>query len=564
MIEMPTVNILYNDLQRLVGVPLPRDAARLDDVLSNVKGEVVSLLGDDLSIEIKDGNRPDLWSVEGIARALRGFLGIEEGLKLYTVRGYSDVEVHVDPHLQGIRPYIACAVVEGVHLTGDSIRALMHLQDKLDLTYGRKRRRTSIGVYNHDLVVPPISYEAVLPDAVQFQPLGGDSTLSLREIVATHPKGREYGPLICDYERWPLLRDANGSVLSLPPIINSADLGRITESVNRVFIEVTGLEYPTVMNALLTVTLSLADRGDAIYSTRILYPYSELPVDETPKLPTRTMQVEKTYVDTVLGLELDEAAIIQLLRKSRYDARVAKGTIHVSIPCYRLDVFHPIDIVEDVAIMYGYNRIPARWPHAPTFGGASQREHRTDTAREVMIGLGYQEILSFSMSNKANLRTRMNLPEAPVLEVLNPMTSRYTCLRDWLLPDLLEFLSCNTHRSYPQRIFEVGDCVVVDETRDTGVREVRKLACLTIHPRAEFSEARAVLGALLGNLGVSLEVHTGAHGSFIKGRIARLFRDGEAIGFIGELDPRVIEAWSLENPVAGFEVDVDVMFTGST
>jgi phenylalanyl-tRNA synthetase beta chain len=559
---MPTVNILFNDLQRLVGVPLPRDAARLDDVLSNVKGEVVSLLGTDLTIEIKDGNRPDLWSVEGIARALRGYLGVEEGLKPYAVRGYSGVEVHVDPRLQGVRPYIACAVVEDVRLTGESIRALMHLQDKLDLTYGRKRRRTSIGVYDHDLITPPIAYEAVLPDAVQFRPLGGDATLSLNEIVATHPKGLEYGPLISEHARWPLLRDANGNVLSLPPIINSDDLGRITESVSRVFIEVTGMEYPTVLNALTTVTLSLADRGNAIYSTRILYPYGETRVDETPTLTTRTMPVERAYVDTVLGLELDNATILQLLKKGRYDARAANGTIHVSIPCYRLDVLHPIDVVEDIAIMYGYNRIPAKWPEAQTFGGISQREHRTNVTREIMIGLGFQEILSLSMSTKANLQARMNLPEDAVLEVLNPMTSRHTCVRNWLLPNLLEFLSGNTHHSYPQRIFEVGDCVAFDEIRETGVREVRKLACLVIHPRAEYSEARGVLDALLGNIGGSFEVRAGAHGSFLEGRVARLLRDGEAIGCVGELDPHVIEAWNLENPVAGFEVDVDGLFAG--
>ena len=237
---MPVIEVLFNDLQRLVQVDLPRDLAELTDLLSYVKGEAVSLEDGALSIEIKDGNRPDLWCVEGIARELKSVLGVEEGVREYVVYGVSGVEVEVDAGLEKIRPYIGCAIVKEVHLTNDIIRELMHLQDKLDQTYGRRRRRASIGLYNRGLITPPLRYGLAKPEAVSFVPLGGEGKMNLREIVNTHPKGIEYGHLVKLHERWPILQDSKERVLSIPPIINSNDLGKISEGEEDIFVEVVG------------------------------------------------------------------------------------------------------------------------------------------------------------------------------------------------------------------------------------------------------------------------------------------------------------------------------------
>ena len=294
---MPTIIVLFNDLQRLVGIQLPQDLDDLNEIFSFVKGEVESIDGDELSIEIKDGNRPDLWTVEGLARELRGSLRIEDGLKEYAIEAYSGVEILVDSRLKNIRPYIACSIITNVKLNSEAVRELMRLQSKLDLTYGRKRTRTSIGLYNYDLITPPIRYSVAKPDEISFVPLGGVKELSLKEIINIHPKGLEYGYILREKKHWPILLDAKNKILSFPPILNSNDLGRISEGERDIFVEVTGMGYQTVLNTLMIVTLSLADRGEKILSTRIHYPYDEITQDETPRLKTKPMMLNVRYVN---------------------------------------------------------------------------------------------------------------------------------------------------------------------------------------------------------------------------------------------------------------------------
>lgn len=555
---MPTVEVIFGDLQRLVGLELPREVDELNELLSYVKGEVEGFEGDELRIEVKDGNRPDLWNVEGIARQLRGALGVEDGLKRYEVEASSGVEIDVDPRLQGIRPYIAAAVVEGVKLDDEAIREIIHLQDKLDLTYGRKRRRTSIGLYNHDLITPPLRYGASTPTGVSFVPLEGEEEMTLEEILKRHPKGLEYGHIVKAHDLWPILLDSMDRVLSFPPIINSNDLGRITVDVKNVLIEVTGTVYETVLNAVAIVTLSLADRAERIYSVRVNYPYGEVKADTTPRLERREVRVETGYVNDVLGLDLDGESIVSLLKRARYGiSQVGDGYIDVDVPCYRVDIMHPVDVVEDIAIMYGYNNIEPRWPQAVTFGGISERTAFSDLVREVMIGHGFQEVFTFSMNNPQNLFDRMNLPRRQVVSISNPKTLRYTCLRSWLTPSLVELLGSNTHVEYPQRVFETGECVDLDDGSPTGTRDVVKLACAIINPGAGFSEAKSVLDALILNLGLEYELEETDHGSFVEGRVGRILIGGKAVGMIGEINPQVLENWGLENPTAGFEIDLD-------
>jgi len=156
---MPTIDVDYDDFERMLGIELHWDMDKLNNILNFVKGEVKLLDEKEriISIEIKDTNRPDVWSIEGLARALRGFLGIEKGLRRYIV-GEPIVEVYVDRRLRDIRPYIGCSIVKDVKLTDTIIRGLMHLQDKLDQTYGRNRQRTSIGLYDFSLITPPLYY----------------------------------------------------------------------------------------------------------------------------------------------------------------------------------------------------------------------------------------------------------------------------------------------------------------------------------------------------------------------------------------------------------------------
>jgi len=555
---MPTIEVDYEDFQKLLGIKVPESPEELDETLSYAKGELKLLNDEKMHIEIGDSNRPDLWGVEGLARALRGYLGVETGLKEYAVTAESGVEIHVDPKLEKIRPYIACAVVKNVQLSDVAIKAIMHLQDKLDQTYGRNRKRTSIGLYNFNMITPPLRYGVAKPKEVSFVPLEFAERLTLEEILEKHPKGVEYGHIVRGYEHWPIFMDSKSQVLSFPPIINSNDLGRLTGATRDVLIEVTGTVHETVLNTLNAVVFALADRGGAIYSVKVHYPYGEKREVVTPKLEAQTMRLDLKYLNEVLGLKLKPKEAAELLKKARYGVvKSGKNTLTVKIPCYRVDIMHPIDVVEDVAIAYGYNTIKPNWRQLPTVGGIASEQEFCNVVRGIMVGLSFQEVLTYTLTNPENLFTKMNMKQGKRVELFNPQMVTMTCLRSWLLPNLLEFLSRNVHVEYPQRIFEVGYAVVPDSGRENQTRDVEKLACITAHPNASFTEAKAVLDALFLNLGKQIELEEGNHPSFIEGRVGNVLVEGKPIGFIGEVHPQVLEAWKLENPTAAFEIDLE-------
>ena len=255
---MPTIDIEYAELERLLALKLEGDMAKLDEILAFIKGEVKLYNEKEgiVSIEMKDTNRPDLWSVEGLSRALRGYLNLEKGLKQYAA-GKSIVEVNVNSQLYNIRPFICCSVIKDIHLTDNTIKGIMHLQDKLDKTFGRNRQKTSIGIYNFDLIKPPIEYTAVKPKDASFVPLGFTEKMDLDEILERHPKGMEYGQIVKKNPMYPMLFDSEGKVLSFPPIINSNDLGKITEESRNLLVEVTGTLHKTVLNTLNLVICCL-------------------------------------------------------------------------------------------------------------------------------------------------------------------------------------------------------------------------------------------------------------------------------------------------------------------
>jgi phenylalanyl-tRNA synthetase beta chain len=554
---LPTIDVDYAEFERLLGVALRGDMARLDEILAFVKSEVKLYDRQEgvVSIEIKDTNRPDLWGIEGLARALRGYLNVAKGLKRYTV-GKPIVDVHVDSRLRDIRPFMGCAVVKDVKLTDTIIRGLMHLQDKLDQTYGRNRQKTSIGLYDYSLITPPLNYTVVKPDEISFVPLGYGEKMNLAEILERHPKGIEYGHIVKKHSLYPIILDSKRKVLSFPPIINSNDLGRVTQETRHVLVEVTGTMHETVLNTVKLVTLALVDQGGEAYATTVHYSHDSLSV-ETPDFGSKRVDLSVEYANNVLGLQLTGKRMAELLLTAGFGVEnVSENSVTVLVPCYRIDVMHPVDLVEDVAIAYGYNRIEPLWRELPTTGSVRPEQRLIDIARELMVGLGFQEILTYTMTNPETLFAKMNREETRVVEVSNPKVVTMTCLRNWLLPSLMEFLSNNQSVEFPQKIFELGKVTLLDEKRETRTRDEEWLAAAISHANASFSEIKSALDAFFMNLGVNWQIKETFHPSFIEGRVGAAIVNGVNVGVLGEIHPQVLGAWKLENPTVAFEVNM--------
>lgn len=566
---MPTIEVNYSELETLLGIELHDNMERLDEILSYVKSEVKYFNKQEniVNVEIKDTNRPDLWSVEGLARGLRSYLKIEKGPRNYFVNK-SIVEINVAPTIKNIRPYIGCSVIKEIELTDNIIRGFMHLQDKLDQTYGRSRQKTSIGLYDFDQISVPLSYIAVKPSDFSFIPLGFEEKMTLSEILEKHPKGIEYGHIVQKNDTYPLLIDSKQKVLSFPPVINSNDLGRVTEKTRNLLIEVTGTMYQTTINTLNLVTLALIDRGGKAYSATVNYPKDKFYGFRkivTPIFKSKTVRLDIEYSRKVLGLDLKAQKIADLLLIAGLGIeKINKSSVDVLVPCYRVDVMHQIDLIEDVAVAYGYNNIEPLWRDLPTTGSMLPNQHLKDVARELMVGLGYQETLNYNLTSQEKLFEKMNFERQEVVELVNPKIVTMACLRNWLLPSLLEFLGNNQSVEFPQKIFELGKVTLLDDFSETFTRDEYWLAGITTHPSASFTEVKSVLASFFMNLGVDWFLKKTSHSSFIEGRVGKIIVDKKEVGVIGEINPKVLETWNLENPAAAFEVNLHkILFSNS-
>jgi phenylalanyl-tRNA synthetase beta chain len=246
------------------------------------------------------------------------------------------------------------------------------------------------------------------------------------------------------------------------------------------------------------------------------------------------------------------------LPKAGFSVEKASGdTVTVKIPCYRVDVMHQVDLIEDIAIAYGYDRITPLWRRKPTTGGMRPEQGLLDVARELMVGLGFQEILTYTLTNPENLFARMNCKKERAVELANPKVQTLTCLRNCLLPSLMEFLSNNSSVEYPQKIFELSKVTILDEKQETRTRDEEWLAAIVCHASANFSEIKSALDALFMNLGTEWKIKEAKHPSFIDKRVGSINVNREKVGIVGEVHPKVLEMWKLENPAAAFEINME-------
>jgi phenylalanyl-tRNA synthetase beta chain len=559
---LPSVQFNIKDLENLLGAKVPHDRDGLNKLVAYVKADVESIEEENdqttVGIEIKDSNRPDIWCVEGVARALRGYLKLKQS-KLASVQGSSGYSILIDKRLRSIRPYIACAIVRNIKPSEDALKSWISLQEKMDQTYGRKRRKASIGLYQADLIKSPIRYTVSSPDETSFIPLGSNTSMTLRQIIESHPKGIEYGQTIFRHKEWPLLIDKNDKILSLPPIINSNDLGKVTTETKNILIEVTGTSLETVHDTLKIVVTTLAERGGKIYSCTQKYPYTPTKTT-TPDLKEQPFQVSLSYTNKLLGTSLQSKQATELLKRAGYPVRNSIGEkIIIGVPSYRIDIMHQVDVIEDIGIAMDINSLKTEWPGIFTVGGLSPATTKVDNIAELMVGLGYQEIMTYSLSSPETMAKKMNMAEDGLIELQNPSMTTYTILRSWLLPSLMEFLSNNTHVEYPQRIFEIGNCFTRDSSTPTGVKDIPKLAAITVHATAGFTEIRQSLDSLLRSLSVEYVVKPITHPSFLEGRTGQVVSKDLNIGMIGELNPRVVKTWGLSLPVGAFELDLSTL-----
>jgi phenylalanyl-tRNA synthetase beta chain len=533
---MATIALSYKYLERLTGA----GAETILNRLPMIGSEIERMEADHADVEFFP-DRPDLFSVEGVARAMRGFLGIESGLPRYSVKP-SGIRFTIDPQLADIRPCLGSAIIRNVSFDDESILSIMALQEALHWAVGRGRSKVAIGIHDLDTVKPPFHYIAS-PRSRKFVPLDFTKELTMDEILAEHPKGRDYAKIVRDFPLFPLIVDDKDRVCSFPPIING-ELTRVTTKTKNILLDTTGTDQKAVGIAVNIICTAMAEAGAAIESV-------EINGVQTPSLAPTERTVDLAECCRLIGISLTAQEMAQLLGRMRFGAQPAgKGKIRVKVPCYRADIMHDWDIFEDVAIAYGYENFAAALPPTFTISRAHPVMVLAGTVRTILEGLGYLEMMPFTLTSERVLFDAMGRARTPeALVVMHPISEEHTVVRTDILPLLLEMLQTNRHRELPQRLFATGDVI-------TSLMTSQRLAAVSSHGAADFSEVYGVVDAVLRELGISYTVQESVDPALIEGRRADILIDGNASGIFGEIHPSVLNAFDLEHPIAAFELDL--------
>jgi len=561
---MPTITADLADLCTLMGRTMSAD--ELENHLRLAKAELKDLdeSSGEVRIELNDTNRPDLWCAEGVARQIKSFLSGEPiHYAFFEEAQEAELTVEVDPDLERVRPFVAAFGAKGPAVTDEFLVQMIQTQEKLCENYGRKRQNVAIGIYNADSIKFPVQYAAAAAKDFTFTPLGFEEPMTLDRIMSEHPKGKEYAHLVRDLPACPILADADGTVLSFPPIINSRETGEVKVGDTHLFIEATGLDMRQLLLSMNIMAASFADRGWTIEPVKVVLPYdSEYGREVTAPRPiSEAVAVDLESFSAVIGEEYDPKEILEGLKKYGVDATVSGSTLTSACPAWRDDYLHSIDVVEDFAISRGFDSFEPVMPSTFTVGKLKPITLLGDRIRQHMTGFGFEEIFSNVLSNRETERTFMGIPDEPIVMIDNVMSETYSVMRSSVIPSLLRVEAQSSKALYPHRLFEVGEVCVPDGEDGTGSRSELKLAAIFAAADSGFSEIHTALDMLLYYLSADYRLKPVDFAYYFEGRSGEVvINDGEAekvIGSIGEIHPSVLTAFGITMPCAAFEITLD-------
>lgn len=531
-----------------------KEIGRLDDKMRNN----IAMFGTPLEKEEKNEiqieifpNRPDVLSYEGFKRSFLAFLGKKTGLKNYKInKPHKDYIVNVDSSVSDVRPYTVCGIIKGLKFDSEKIKELVEVQEKIHFTLGRKRKKIAIGVYPLEKIKLPITYKAIEPDKIRFVPLDGKNEISGLEILQRHPTGREYAHLLSGKTKFPVFLDSENNVLSMPPIINSELTGRVNEKTKSVFVECSGFDWNVLNKCLNILVTTLADMGGTIYQMELKYRKKEI----TPDLTPGEIKISLKNVENILGLELGEKQLKKLIEKMGHEYSEGK----VRYPSWRTDILHEVDIIEDIAIAYGYDNIIPEIPKVSTIGQEDPKETIKRKISEILSGIKMLEISNYHLTNREDQFLKMDVKEKKETDYIFVEGSKteYEVLRKSLVPLSLKVFSENVDSEYPQKIFEIGKVF----SFNNKLSEEDHLIC-SVSP-GNFTEMKQILEYLFRMIGLKIKIMEPEvfPKHFINGRVAEIFFEENSLGFIGEINPKILKNWKIRMPVALFEINFEKVF----
>ncbi len=541
--------------------------AELEEIFPRAKAE---LDGHDkenhiLKIELNDTNRPDLWSAMGLVRLLKNYDKSQAShYPFFSCAGKSQPsegrELIIGSRAKEVRAYSVAFAADGKVVDDEILQTLIQSQEKLCFNFGRKRKTIALGIYRDKMIKYPVHYDGKEPDTTRFVPLHMDEKLNLRQILEKHPKGIEYGYIIKDKPVYPVLSDDSGKILSMPPVINSADVGAVEVGDSSLFIEMSG---PILKDLLLCASImacDMADLGFNIKPVKVVFDEeTEFGKEITvPYYFQEGASCTLTDIRHVLGENLSAAEAQKALLRMDIESTVSGETISVKCPVYRNDFLHAVDVVEDVMIGYGLENFVPTIPKDFTVGRLSPAEELSRKVKDIMVGLGFQEMMYNYLGSRKEYADNMNIKGEKIIMIANPMSENFEAVRPSVIPSLMESEGASQSAVYPHMIFEVGKIAYLEPSDNSGTVTRNSLGFLAADQVIGFNEVNSYVNTLMYFLKRDYTLAPCRNDTrFIEGRCADIMVGNTKVGTFGEIHPQVLENWGCAVPAVACEIELD-------
>jgi phenylalanyl-tRNA synthetase beta chain len=471
-----------------------------------------------LKIEIP-ANRYDMLCFEGIALMLNIFREKTPlpNYRLITPKSGKLQTITVHPETMKVRPYVSGAILRNITFTQEAYDSFIGLQDKLHQNLARQRTLVSIGTHDLDTLKGPFTYEALPPKDVNFIPLNQTKKMNGEELMQFYENDKhlsKYLHIIRDSPVYPVIYDSQRTVCSLPPIING-DHSKITLNTRNVFMEITATDrtkLEIVNNIMVSMFSQYCAEPFTIEPIEVISRHNE-ETRQTPDLKPRLAEVEVDYVNSCCGLEAKPQQICDWLTKMCYTAKPSSkdaNIIEVSVPPTRADVLHQCDIMEDVAIAYGFNRLPRTQPNkASTIAQPLMINKLGDIVRMESAMAGWSEVMPLILCSHDENFAWLNRTDDgnTAVKLANPKTAEYQVVRTSLLPGLLKTIRENKKHSVPIKVFEVSDVAFKDLTLERKSRNERHFAAAWYGKTSGFEVVHGLLDRVLLMLKAAFLTH---------------------------------------------------------
>lgn len=604
--EMPTVTVDREYLlQSVSGIETDQDVENLcyefglevDEICveswtfgSRARSGIESLLPNEdgkeehkvFKIEVP-ANRTDLLSADGLIKALRVFQGIDQPPVFLTKHTSNAIRLTIKPAVREIRQYMLSAVIRGISLDRLRYQSIIDFQEKLHQNICRQRSLVSIGLHDLDKVEPPFVYDALPPTEITFVPLGLDKEFRADQLFQYYdqdPQLRKYTSLIRSFNRYPVVLDAKNRILSLPPVING-DLSKVTLSTRNIFIDCTGTDWTKTQTVIRTIVAVLSQYSESPFQVEpviIEVVSADQSVQEltSPDMELHSFKLDMEYAKKMLGVDISPEKAATLLRRMQLFAEVSLNALNVQAPIHRDDILHTCDIIEDLAVAYGYDNIPERFPSTVTQGKLLGINMFSDLIRrEGLAQQGFTEVLTWvTVSQAENFEMMQRQDDGnTAVRIANPKTLEFQSCRFSLLPGILKTLRENRMVKLPIRLFELSDTVHIQRDHEIGAVNRRSLAAIYCSSTAGFELIHGLLEHVMKVVGLPnrettrdskyfwLDDKNCRDDAYFPGRRALVMFGDREIGVLGWIHPQVLQHFGLSNPCSALELDIDLLFT---